>query len=211
MEPNLVDTTRLTTSHPSGDTLENYALGLLSETEQARVETHLFVCYACQDALAETDNYVAAMKAALAEPEASPAPGRWAAFVDSLRFSGPVPAFGAALAALSLAAILVQTYTPSLAATEAEITLRSLRGGAEIVDADGPANASLALKIQSHQLQADESYSVKIVDAAGNPAWTGRPSANILHVDKALSAGTYWVRLYSPQKNLVQEYGLKLH
>ena len=205
-----MDTIRLTTSHPSGDTLENYSLGLLSETEQARVETHLFVCHACQDALAETDNYVAAMKAALVEPESLPAPSRWAAFLDSLRFSRPIPALSTAVVTLSLAAMLVQSYPPTMAASEAEITLRSMRGGVESVESDGPANSRLALKIQSQQLRADDTYRVQIVDAAGKPKWTGTPSGNVLHVDKALSAGIYWVRLYDPQKHLAQEYALRL-
>ncbi len=86
------------------------------------------------------DDYVATMKSALAEPKALPALSRWAAFVDSLRLSRPIPAFRSYLAALSLAAILVQAYTPSLAASEAEITLRSMRGGV-VVGAEGPANS----------------------------------------------------------------------
>jgi hypothetical protein len=219
MEPNLVDKIRLSSSHPTGDTLENYALGLLPESELARVETHLFICHECQDALVETDDYVAAMKSALSEPEAAPSPSRWASLAsqitESFRFSRPIPTFATALAALSLAAMLTQIYSPSLAASEAEVTLRSVRGGVELVGSEGPANSRLALKIQSQHLRADESYRVRIVDAAGSPKWDGTPkfthdAGTVLHVDKALAAGSYWVRLYDPQQNLLQEYGLKL-
>jgi hypothetical protein len=219
MEPTHVDTIRLSSSHPSGDLLENYALGLLSEPELARVETHLFVCQECQDALVETDNYLAAMKAVLAEPVAQPAPSRWAAFTgmigESLRFSHPIPAFSAAVTALALAAALTQSYAPNLSAREADVALRSVRGGLENVESLGPSHTRLNLKIQSQHLRVDETFRAQIVDAAGDPAWTGTPQLNreegfSLHVDKPLNAGSYWVRLYDPQQKLLQEYGLKL-
>lgn len=220
MEPDPVDTIRLVlpqlTAHPSGETLENYALGLLSEPLIERVETHLFVCHACQDALAEADDYVAAMKAALAEPIAQPAPSRWATFagqvLDQLRYPHPIPAFSAALAALSLAVVLSQTA--GFEAQTAEVTLRSERGASSIV-AQGPAQARLNLKIQSQHLRVDQSFQVRIVDAAAKPAWAGAPqftheSGYALHVDTPLNAGTYWVRLYDADSKLLQEYGLSL-
>ncbi len=215
MEPNPVDKIRLSTAHPSGDMLETYALGLLPEKQLASFETHLFICPECQDALAAADDYVAAMKGALAEPIAKPVPSRWAAFVDSLRFSGPIPTFSAAVAALSLAAIMVQTYTPSLSAKEVEVTLRSVRGGLASVESMGPANSRLTLKIQSEHLRVDESFHARIVNAGGKQIWDGTPefthnSGYVLHVEQSLGAGTYWVRLYDPQQQLLQEYGLNL-
>jgi anti-sigma factor RsiW len=54
-------------THPSEDVLESYALGRLSESGAAGVETHLLTCTSCQETLTETDEYVAAMKAALGE------------------------------------------------------------------------------------------------------------------------------------------------
>lgn len=221
MEPNKLEKPRPATAHPSEDVLENYALGRLVEPELGRVETHLFVCHSCQDALIETDQYVAAMKSALAEPqpEAASWSTRWAAFAgrftDSLRLPRTVPLYCAALATLSLVAVLSQSYTPSLVAGGSEITLRSVRGGVEATQAQGAAAAHLKLRFESPYLSPDQELEARIVDAAGKSAWAGRPLFNhdtgyVLQVDSELAAGTYWVRLYDSQQRLLHEYGLQL-
>ena len=221
MEPDPVDTIRLASpqqpQHLTEDTLESYALGRLPESQLARVETHLFVCHSCQDALAAADDYVAAMKSALAEPVPETAPSRWAAFwgqlTYQLRYARPVPVLSVALAALSL--VVVVSQNPGLEARATEVTLRSVRGGTESVTARGPADSALNLKIQSQHLRVDQSFQARIVDAAGKPAWAGAPefrheSGYVLHVDTPLAAGTYWVRLYDSEQKLLQEYGLRL-
>lgn len=222
MEPNHVDNPHTPMSHPTEDMLEAYALGRLSEPQLGGIETHLFICDRCQDALVQTEEYVTAMKAALVEPLAEPAPkslaNLWQAvsgqFADALRFPRPLPLFTAALAALSLAAMLSQIYPSNPAIKEAEITLRSIRGGADS-QSHGPAESRLSLKIESQHLGLNQSFQARIVDAAGKPAWKGAPEFNpnsgyILRVDNPLKAGTYWVRLYDTDQQLLQEYGLKL-
>jgi len=221
MDPDPVETIRLTsphaTQHLTEDTLESYALGSLPESQLARVETHLFICHPCQDALAVMDDYVAAMKSALAEPVPQVVPSRWAAFVGQLtyqlRYARPIPVFAGAFAVLCLAVMVSQN--PGLVANNAAVTLRSVRGGIESVAARGPAHSALSLKIQSQHLRVDQSFQAKIVDAGGRPAWSGAPefsheSGYVLHVDTPLAAGTYWVRLYDAEQKLLQEYGLRL-
>ena len=44
---------------------EEYAMGLLSEQQAEPLEEHLLVCSACQDLLAEADEYLAVVRAAL--------------------------------------------------------------------------------------------------------------------------------------------------
>jgi Putative zinc-finger len=44
---------------------EKYAFGMLSEGECEPVEEHLLICSACQDSLAEADEYVRVVKGAL--------------------------------------------------------------------------------------------------------------------------------------------------
>ena len=46
--------------------LEEYALGMQSEEDCKSLEEHLLICPACQDLLAEVDEYVEVAKAALA-------------------------------------------------------------------------------------------------------------------------------------------------
>lgn len=219
MEPNKLENTRPATAHPSEDLLEGYALGRLVEPELGRVEAHLFVCHSCQDALTETDQYVAAMKSALAEPVPEAESRPIAAFIgrltSSLRIPRPVPLYCAALATLSLVAVLSQGYEFRVGGKASEIALRSVRGGVEATQAQGPAAARLNLRIESPYLAPDLVLEARIVDAAGKPAWTGRPlyhhdSGYSLQVDSELGAGTYWVRLYDSQKRLLQEYGLQL-
>jgi hypothetical protein len=55
--------------HPSCDELEAYSLGLSSDTDLEKVEEHLLICERCQNELALTDQYVRAMKDALAAPQ----------------------------------------------------------------------------------------------------------------------------------------------
>ncbi len=220
MEPNKLEKPRAATAHPSGDVLENYALGRLVEPELGHVETHLFVCHSCQDALIETDEYVSVMKSALAEPlpEAESWSTRWAAFAgrftDSLRIPRTVPVYCAALATLSLMAVLSQGYVPGQAEGTA-ITLRSVRGGVEATRAQGPAAPHLRLRIESPYLSPDQALEARIVDAGGKQTWAGRPlfhhdTGYVMQVDSELGAGTYWVRLYDSQQRLLQEYGLQL-
>lgn len=49
--------------------LENYAMGKLSDHESEPVEEHLLLCSLCQERLDELDDFVQAIKTALADPE----------------------------------------------------------------------------------------------------------------------------------------------
>lgn len=51
-------------SHYPGEIWESYAMGMLSEEQSAPLEEHLLVCPACQDVLAEQDEYLEAMRTA---------------------------------------------------------------------------------------------------------------------------------------------------
>src|ERR1700677_3149651 len=52
--------------HPSEDVFENYALNKLRGQVTADFEEHLLICEECQSTLAETDDHVRFMKAAMA-------------------------------------------------------------------------------------------------------------------------------------------------
>ena len=51
--------------HFPDDAWEKYALGMLSEGECGPMEEHLLICSPCQDSLAEADEYIRVVKAAL--------------------------------------------------------------------------------------------------------------------------------------------------
>ena len=56
-------------SHIPDIVWEAYALGKLSEQVCASIEEHLLLCPACQDLLAEWDEFIAVIKAAVALAE----------------------------------------------------------------------------------------------------------------------------------------------
>ena len=58
--------------HIPDDLLEVYAMGKLSDHESEPVEEHLLLCPVCQEQLAELDDFVPAIKTALAGPAPPP-------------------------------------------------------------------------------------------------------------------------------------------
>ena len=58
--------------HFPDDLLESYAMGKLSDQESEPVEEHLLLCSVCQERLGELDDFVQAIKTALADPAHTP-------------------------------------------------------------------------------------------------------------------------------------------
>lgn len=52
--------------HISEELLDDYALGRLSEPDVAPVEEHLLICAFCQERLQLTDEFIAALREAVA-------------------------------------------------------------------------------------------------------------------------------------------------
>jgi len=55
--------------HFSEETWEEYAMGMQSDEDCQPLEEHLLICRACQDLLAEADEYIQIVKGATALPE----------------------------------------------------------------------------------------------------------------------------------------------
>ena len=203
MEPYL-DPTR----HPSDETLEFYSLGRLEEPELEQVETHLLACAHCQDLVVDNDAYLPALKSVLAETLPQPVPhgvgAWWKGWIPQ------VPAFAGAIAAAVLGIVLLRPAGELPAPLS--VTLHSERSGG-LVDtaAKAPANAPLDLRIVSSSLTVSAQDRLVIVDGAGQRAWEGGFDATVAHLRQGLPAGTYWVRLYDAQQQLLQEYGLQLN
>lgn len=58
--------------HFPDDILEKYAIGKLSDQESEPVEEHLLLCSVCQERLEELDDFVQAIRIALADPAPTP-------------------------------------------------------------------------------------------------------------------------------------------
>ena len=197
------------TRHPSEEQLEFYALARLREPDLEHLEVHLLSCVPCQEAVTEADAYLSPLRAVLAEIQPVAEPVRpWAAWWKQLRLFPPMPVVAAGVATL-LIGVLLSRSPADLQPTA--VTLRSERGGAVDLAAQGPADSPLDLRIQSTHLTVSPDYRISIVDDAGRRAWAGSFDASVVHVRDGLSAGTYWVRLYDGQEHLLQEYGLQVN
>ena len=199
-----MDLTLRFAAHPSEEVLEAYALKRLAEDHIPEVERHLLVCEACQHSLADLDTFIAAMKTV--SPEAVPAP---------VMRPRVWPRWQTALAAAAvLAGAFFVWESSGTRPVPATIILSSMRGS-QVASPTGPANTPLELEIASTQLDDRDGFRIDLVTAEGAPVWSGAVTHSaagkpVVRIDKRLSAGSYWVRLYSPENQLLQEYGLQL-
>jgi hypothetical protein len=192
--------------HVSDEAMEQYALGTLPEPQAAPLEEHLLTCPQCQDLLEQTDAFLAATRSA-ARKLMSESPRRpiqlwlWAAAL----------AVGLVLF-LSVAQpwhLLNRAGGPPVA-----VLLRSVRGPEGIVGSGAPHGKPLVLVADLAELPAFGTFRLEIVDSQGSRvgSFTAAPKDGKIAVPVArpLSAGAYWVRLYSPSGDLLREFGLKV-
>lgn len=197
----LLDPTNL--PHPNEDILEEYLLHRLPEPLVAQVEEHLLICPLCQDAITDTDQFVAALKAAASQPAPATVRPGW---LDARTNLAPV------LALVILALVVVWNYPnyPQDASTPVAVSLSSLRGTNPLSPA--PAGKLLQLCIDVPDLLSGREYGVEVVDTAGGPVWKGAVSGVdgklVATMSKPLVSGVYWVRLYGTNSELLREFGL---
>ncbi len=203
--------------HPTEDLLDEYVFGRLQEPALAELEDHLFTCSSCQSTLAELDDYIRAMKIALAELQHGSVahatlPPAWA------RLPGGTTAIWAVglMLVLSGSAMVWWRIRPAPEAVTA--TLAAFRGGDAATFAHVPAGKPLDLVIDGTSLPAASAYRLQIVNASGKSVWSGPAVASgeklSAHLTTGLGPGVYWVRLYASQvpgeAGLLREFGLRL-
>ncbi len=205
-----VDSTKNFPSHPSEEILEEYVFHRLPEALAAQVEEHLLICPDCQDAVAETDRFVSALKAA------APALGQvqpgWRKFLEALpRVTITRTSLVSVLALVILAVLAVWRQPQAPPPEPAAVSLSSLRGSGALSPA--PAGKPLQLRIEAPDLIAGNQYQVEVVDSTGSLVWKGavaqqRDGKLIASMPKLLVNGVYWVRLYGTDSELLREFGL---
>lgn len=203
--------------HPDENIWEEYAFGRLHNAAEARLEEHLLVCPTCQSTLTRTDEFICLMKHSIrpAErpPHAVPQPSRVVPFPASITARRGGVTMATALAAAGLAATIWmgphQAHGPRVA-----VYLHSLRGAADTQFDHAPAGHRLDLTIRTSDVPPSSGYKLEVVDAGGKRLWSGavnvKDSLLSAHIDQALGAGLYWVRLYSQASEELAEYGLRL-
>jgi hypothetical protein len=194
-------------SHAPDDVLEQYSLGTLPEAEAELLEEHLLICQECRDRLEETDAFVDATRKAAQALEAGRS-SSWDGLVRRLRWlAQPLPA-AAAILAVALLVWLVRPYG-GLPAAPAAVLLESTRGAAGGPPA--PASRPLILLLDVAGVPGSPSYHVEVVDRTGagvSNSAARRSGDQIAFRTGPLSQGRYWVRVYSPSRELLREYGL---
>jgi hypothetical protein len=190
-------------SHLSEEVLEEYVFDRLPETLAAPVEEHLLICQICQNAIAETDEFVAAMKVVASQPAPQPAP--WRSVLPSLANRTRL----APITALVILA-LVMVWKHPQASTPVAVSLSSLRGLNPMAPA--PVGKPLQLNIDLPDLVSAGEYRVEVVNAAGSPVWKGAASningKLVATISRPLGKGVYWVRLYGGDSELLREFGM---
>jgi hypothetical protein len=183
--------------HLDEEQAQEYAMGSLSEEDEARCEEHLLVCDSCRQQVDAADTYLAAMKSATALPAESPQPRfQWL-------MRRPVWALGIAL--LVFGAIQLWRYSPGGAPVP--VQLAAFRGG--LVGATAPAGSDLLLFPDLTGLPQSSNFRLDLVDSAGRLLWSGNYAAGGSRAPRQ-PEGTYFVRIRDARGELLREYGLTI-
>jgi len=189
--------------HLDEEQLERYSMGATPEAGLAPLEEHLLICESCREALARTDSYVSAMRAAARRSLEEKRP--WWAFVPAQTWAGAM-----AVAAVALLAVCLW-FRPGGGGPVA-VALESTRGAESSAFAAAPAGRVLVLSLDPGDLPLAGHYRVEVVDEAGRRIWQGaatRSSTRLTATGPRLAGGHYYVRLYGSSGELLREYGVQ--
>ncbi|MBZ5595113.1 MAG: hypothetical protein LAP39_22950 [Acidobacteriia bacterium] len=199
--------------HISHEALEQYATHMVQEPALAEIEEHLLVCSQCQQELEEIDTYVSAMRRAAKglQQEDESRKRFWTRVSRALTFRRLGWAMALTALALGAVALRIATNKPERALEPFALVLETSRGS-EMQHA--PAGRRLALGLDATGLPVFSRYFVKLVDESGRLRLESQATADrsIVHtaVPDGLRRGIYFLRLYSPTKELLREYGLQI-
>jgi len=193
--------------HVPEEELEQYCLGGLNEAKSSCLEEHLLLCEACRVRLTEAEEFVAAIREAGGrvcaqegkESAASMAAGRAAGGAPWMRQVAPVVLAGV----LAVSGVVWYSHRSGVPApSPVAIELTAVRGAAP---GQAPAGRPLLLKLDLTGLNDGQPFAGEVVDAAGKRVAQFPLNAPRL---KALTAGSYFVRIYTSSGNLLREYSL---
>jgi hypothetical protein len=190
------------TGHAADEDLERYSQGGIAEEECARLEEHLLVCESCRGRLEEHDRFAGSMALAGEQWRAEHPPKE----TKSRRLPPLLFAF-ASIVLLTLGALWL-TRKSGQELPPVAVALSATRGvtGA----AQAPAGRPLELKPDLTGLASFPNYDLQVVDSAGAQIARGKAAPDGTTQIPALRPGTYFVRIYSPERELLREYALQL-
>ena len=196
--------------HASDEALELYATHSLAEPALAEIEEHLLVCSQCQLQLEEIDGFVRAMRGAARQLDQEDESRRrnWARISRALTFRR----FGWAMAvtALVLGAVALRISTKRVQEPFALLLETSRGSGIQ----HAPAGRRLELSLDTQGLPPLSAYVLEVVDESKHIQHESQVTADHSVARASLPAGlrrgTHFVRLYSPTRELLREYGLQI-
>jgi methionine-rich copper-binding protein CopC len=196
--------------HASDEALEQYATRSLPEAALAEIEEHLLVCSQCQQQLEEIDAFVSAMRSAARQLDQEDESRKtyWTRVSRVLTFRK----FGWAMAliALVLGAVALRVSTKRPVEAFALVLETSRGSGMQ----HAPAGRRLELSLNTEGVASSSGYTLEVVDESGRRQYqshvTAQQSAVRVSLAAGLRRGTYFIRLYSPARELLREYGLQI-
>lgn len=198
-------------THAVDEVLESYALGTLAEPSLEELEEHLLICARCRERLADTHAYVAAMRSAatgLAQSDESRKLfwARASGWMTFRRLGWAMAIVSLMLAGTALRLLL----RPAQSLQPVSILLETTRGS-ELQRA--PTGRPIDLSLDLRGLPAFPDYQMEMVDAGGgllDQSAVGPQGQVATRISKRLRPGSYFIRLYSPSRELLREYGLQI-
>jgi len=191
--------------HPTDEVLERYSMNRLVGPELAEFEEHLLVCESCQDRLAQEDSIRQQVRDAGAVLLRHPAVAWWR--LPKVAWA----AVSVAVGLLVFAGIEWQAFRSSTP-PPVVVVLQATRGTEGPSPAAARAGQPLTLILDLTDLSQYSLYKLEIVQAAGHPVFEAdtTPRNNRLQatLTRGLAAGDYFVRVYTPARELLREYSL---
>jgi len=192
--------------HIDAASIAGYIKGTLNEAEIAAVEEHLLICESCRQRLDDEEyKYVVRQAADRIQRRSVAEP----VFIKGLRSkSAWILAFAASVGIILLIPGKNEP-TPYM-----DVHLESVRGpGPGVVRAE--AGKPLRLHLDLTELPGNPLLRFEIADREGKAVWQSPAELpyekNLaVAVDKKLSPGAYWCRVYGAQSGLLREFGLRL-
>lgn len=184
----------------------------LPEPALAETEEHLLVCSRCQDQLKEIEAYVTAMREAAARlhTEEESRKRFWTRVSGGFTFRRIGWAMAIAAVVLAGVALRISSRPPQSLPAFALMLETSRGSGMQ----HAPAGRPLHLSLDIRGLASFPTYELEVVNDAGRvqakfEAAIEQSTIRIT-LPGSLGRGDYFIRIYSPARDLLREYGLHL-
>ncbi len=200
--------------------IDDLIFGRLPRDDAQRCLAHLLCCGQCQNRVEEEREFAQATRSAAKSLEQNrlvahnegAAGGWWQRLAEW--FGSPFAIRWAVVAASACALLVLGIYIPwrEAGAGGTEVVLHSERGVATPATVEGAAGGHLRLRIDVSDVAPASNYSATLVDARGDvlekKTLAAAGGSVSFVVERDLAPARYWIRLSTPDGQLLREYAL---